>query len=258
MAFSSKNSDSVAESEYLSQEIAGSDRLAQMVSEKYRTRLSVKLLFDRQTAYIIDLLKSEHIESILDLGCGMGNFLVRAQAFFPVVYGVDPAPQSLQLAKELVPDADLRLGTGESLPMDAEQIDAVVMKGVVHHLKDPQPTFQEIRRCLKPGGILVIFEGNRYSVYRRLMLWIADLVKCDHESTLFEHRSPRHMKQMLESAGLQPFLCRNISGFFAPLALSGIGGPGLWKILSRLEDKLQRYCPWLFNYYVLIGARKPE
>ena len=64
------------------------------------------------------------------------------------------------------------------------------------------------------------------------------------------------MKGMLEEAQLEPIVSRNISGFFAPLALLGVGGPRTWRLLDTLEDMFQATVPWLFNYYVLLAARK--
>jgi hypothetical protein len=63
---------------------------------------------------------------------------------------------------------------------------------------------------------------------------------------------------MLTEAGLKPLSCRNISGLFAPVALFGIGGRLFWKVAFSIENILQRTAPWLFNYYVLLAARKEQ
>ena len=246
------------DSDYLESEIEGSDRIAFKIAEKYKRKFSLKYLYNRQNDIILEFLKNQKVDQLLDLGCGMGNFLVKAHAAYPNVHGVDPAQKSLKIAKQVLPNTDLRLGLGENLPFNDDEIDTVVMKGVVHHLKDPVEVFKEVFRCLKPSGILVIFEGNRSSIYRQIMLGFADLLKYQHESTLFEHRSPKVMKQMLAEARLEPFYCRNISGFFAPLALFGIGGARIWMYFDRIENLFQKICPFLFNYYVLLSARKPE
>ncbi len=248
--------DKTPDANYLQNEIEGSDRLAAGIAEKYDKKYSVKYVYDRQSDFILEFLKQQDVDSILDLGCGMGNFLAKAQDRYTNILGVDPAPESLKIAKLIVPTADLVLGQSENLPFGDDEIDAIVMKGVVHHLKDPVVVFKELHRCLKPGGILVIFEGNQSSPYRRAVLALADLLKVHHESTLFQHRPPREMKQMLKEAELEPFHCRNISGFFAPLALTGIGGVSIWKVFNSIENQLQKRCPWLFNYYVELSAKK--
>ena len=201
-------------------------------------------------------MKKHNVYKLCDLGCGFGNFLIHAKASFPQVCGVDPGTESLKIAKQLVPHADLRMGNGEEMPFEDDVLDAVVMKGVVHHLKDPNLVFREVYRCLKLGGILLIFEGNRSSCYRRIVLGIADFLKINHETTLFEHRSPKVMKEMLEKEGFKINECKNISGLFTPLALTGFGGLRIWKFLIAIEDILQRRCPFLFNYHVMLTAKK--
>lgn len=246
------------DSDYLDREIEGSDTIALRIADKYKKKISVKFLYDRQSDFILDFLKTQKVDNVLDIGCGMGNFLVKAQSHYPNVFGVDPAPESLELAKQFVTNSNLCQGQGEDLPFQDGEINAVVMKGVVHHLKDPVVVFKEICRCLRPGGILIIFEGNRSSPYRRTVLGIADLLKYQHESTLFEHRTPKAMKMMIAEAGMELFHRQNISGFFAPLALFGIGGPIVWNFFSVIENLFQKLCPLLFNYYILLAARKPE
>ena len=253
-----QGNSSAAPGNYLAQEIEGSDRLARKIGTKYTRGYSVKSLYDRQSRFILDFLKKRNVRNVVEIGCGMGNFLALAQAEVPQVYGVDPAPDSLWIARSILPDAKILQGQGETLPFASNSVGAFVMKGVVHHLQDPTVVFRELRRCLVPGGYLVIFEGNRSSLYRRTVLGFADLFRYDHESTLFEHRAPKAMKRMLEESGLAPILLRNISGLFAPLALFGVGGRALWNVLFPIENAFQRICPFLFNYYVMLVAQKPE
>lgn len=226
--------------------------------ENLYKKYSVKNLYDRQSHFITGFLKTRNIDTLLELGCGTGGFLLNARKEYPRVIGVDPAPESLEIARQLVPDADLRQGQGENLPIANEEVDAVVMQGVVHHIKYPVAVFREVARSLKPGGVLVIFEGNKSSPYRRFILRIADTLRVDHESTAFEHRAPEVMNQMLRDAGLEPFALMYISGIFVPLALSGIGGAIIWKVLDGIENVFQAIAPGLFSYHVLLAARKSD
>lgn len=244
--------------DYLKKEIEGSDKIAGKIAGKYDKKYSIRHLYNRQSKFIIDFVKSQQVEKIIDLGCGIGNFMVRAQSEFSYIVGVDLGPDSLEIAKKLIPSSDFLIGKGEELPFGDSKIDAVVMKGVVHHLKDPVIVFKEIYRCLKPEGIIVIFEGNRSSLYRRAVLCIADLIKYQHETSLFEHRSPKVMERMLSRSKLKLFHCLNISGLFAPLSLFGAGGNHLWKIFDGIENLLQKYCPIIFSYYILLVAIKPK
>lgn len=240
----------------LERELEGTDRLAREIAHRYERKVSIRMLYRRQSECILDYLRPHKIRRLLDLGCGIGNFLLTAGEEHEHLYGIDPSRESLKTARKLVPKARLQAGLGAALPFRGDVMDAVVMKGVVHHLEDPTIVFREVRRALSPGGQLVILEGNRSSLYRRLVLGIADLVKYDHESTLFAHRTAEAMEGMLREAGLEPVCRRKISGLFAPLALAGFGGSRAWKAAFALEDLLQRRAPSLFSYYILLAARK--
>ncbi len=243
--------------DYLKIEIKGSDDIAKIISRKYKDKYSLKFWYERQNRFILDYLKEFKISHLVEIGCGIGNFLVQAQSVFPRVSGVEPGPESLEFARLNAPKAEVRPGKGEALPFEDQSVDAIVMKGVVHHLKDPVPVFKEAYRCLKPGGTLVIFEGNRSSLYRKIVLGIADLLRYRHETTLFEHRSPKVMKKMLTDSKLETSYIKNVSGFFAPLALLGIGGKKTWKFFGWIEDIFQTVCPVFFNYYIFMAAVRP-
>ncbi|MEW6443461.1 MAG: class I SAM-dependent methyltransferase [bacterium] len=242
--------------DYLNEEINGSDAIAVRMGRKLRRSHGLQILYQRQNNLILSAITPGNVARLLEIGCGIGNFLSSVQHRFPVVAGVDPGPESLALARKFSPRARLVTGSGEHLPFEPEAFDAIVMKGVVHHLKEPTAVFKEVRRCLKSGGTFLIYEGNRHSAYRRFMLGLANAMHIPHESTLFEHRSPEQMRRMLQEAGLQTSLQKDISGLFVPLALTGLGGRRLWLLLNRIEDLLQSLCPFLFDYHVLLVARK--
>ena len=61
---------------------------------------------------------------------------------------------------------------GEPLPYEDASLDIVLMDYVVEHLTNPQETFMEISRILKPGGWLCCRTPNRnyyVSIISRLM-----------------------------------------------------------------------------------------
>ena len=102
---------------------------------------------------------------ILDFGCGIGNSIGIMKTYFPnsTIYGVDISEKSITLAqKRFGQFAKLQSYDGITLPYADSQFDIIFAACVFHHI--PQinyPTiFQEIKRILKPNGILVIFEHN--------------------------------------------------------------------------------------------------
>ncbi len=76
------------------------------------------LPYDDEAARIIELVRERRPEaaSLLEVGCGTGQFLVRLQDAF-AVEGFDLSPQMLDVAAQRVPDAPLHLGDRRQLDL---------------------------------------------------------------------------------------------------------------------------------------------
>jgi len=153
----------------------------------------------------------------------------------------------LRLGNEVL----LLRGAGEALPFSGGLFDAVALSGVIHHLISPDDVFHEIQRVLKPGGYLFILEGNPTSFYRSVVLRIADLLGIIHEASTFPHLSAREITTLMP-VGMQVIRTDYVSGFFAPLALSGLGGKYVWAALEWIEDRIvpASLSKW-YNFLVL-------
>lgn len=102
---------------------------------------------------------------ILDFGCGVGNSIPHLRAAFPEarLHGVDPSGESIQVAERAhAGEAAFRANPGEVLPYDDHSFDLVQAACVFHHVEPAQRDhwMREIRRVLKPGGGVFVFEHN--------------------------------------------------------------------------------------------------
>lgn len=108
-------------------------------------------------------------DSVLDVGCGTGEvtLLAKTRAKDGKVYGIDPAPEMISVARSKAArkklDIDFRLGVIESLPFSDSSIDVVTSSLMMHHLPDDLKVrgLAEIYRVLKPGGRLLIADFMR-------------------------------------------------------------------------------------------------
>jgi SAM-dependent methyltransferase len=92
---------------------------------------------------------------LLDLGCGGGFALLLAARRGAVVSGLDATPELLEVARERVPAADLRVGDlDEPLPHDQGAFDVVTAFNSAQYAADPVGVFKEMRRVTRPGGLL--------------------------------------------------------------------------------------------------------
>ncbi|GEM_PF-6333909 len=249
---------------YKREEARRSDAIAQRVYTRYRRRFATKHLFQRQHRLILSALCEDkrHREGrfrLLDVGCGFGSLLQEAYQQGMEAHGVELAPWNARTARADLPDPIcVYLGDAERLPFQAATYDGVVFKGVLHHLGNPKKALKEAYRVLKPEGMICIFEGDPTSLYRRFVLGIADLLKIQHETTLFRHLAPQEIVSLLEEVGFTDIRIKPISGLFVPVGLQGWGGSRLWHFFDVVETGLQRRLPSYFRWHNSFLGRKPR
>jgi ubiquinone/menaquinone biosynthesis C-methylase UbiE len=95
--------------------------------------------------------------TVLDLGCGAGEFSAALAAAGATPIAVDVAAEALRRAGERVPALDARLWpAGEPLPLEDNSVDAVWAGEVIEHVVDVAPWLSEVRRVLRPRGTLLL------------------------------------------------------------------------------------------------------
>ncbi|HBY57608.1 MAG TPA: hypothetical protein DEG96_07095 [Candidatus Atribacteria bacterium] len=109
-------------------------------------------------------------QKVLDLGCGTGALTLKAAHKGAKVKGIDINPQMLEIAKKratkanLLPNISLfEMGVAE-LESEKSNIYDVVMSGLCFsELTESEliNTLKEIKRILKPGGLLLIADEVR-------------------------------------------------------------------------------------------------
>ena len=100
---------------------------------------------------------------VLDIGAGTGLTTRQAASLVGAsghVTGVEPSVGMIQSAK--VPgDVEMRLGSAEAIPAEADSADFVCMGYALRHISDLSAAFREFWRVLKPGGRICLLEITR-------------------------------------------------------------------------------------------------
>ncbi|MBX3025614.1 class I SAM-dependent methyltransferase [bacterium] len=94
---------------------------------------------------------------IVDAGCGTGKWVIwlRRHGFRSI--GLDCSREALGLARRAEPEVALALADAQRAPLRDDSVDAVLSLGVVEHDEaGPLAALRELRRVLKPGGLLVL------------------------------------------------------------------------------------------------------
>jgi SAM-dependent methyltransferase len=98
--------------------------------------------------------------AILDYGCGYGRLCAElADAGYLHVTGVDISSRMIERGRALFPGMDLRRIAGAALPFAAEVFDACLLFAVLTCVPTDagqQALIAELRRVLRPGGILYV------------------------------------------------------------------------------------------------------
>ena len=114
----------------------------------------------RQDEYLLispHLAKLPTGASILDGGCGLGDWvLYLAKQGFNTI-GIDISRKTVELLKERFPEANFLNGDIRNSGLDSDSFDAYFSWGVFEHFEaGPQDCIREAWRILKPGGKLFI------------------------------------------------------------------------------------------------------
>lgn len=96
--------------------------------------------------------------TLLNAGCGTGEFNYYLRDRFQQSYGVDINEADITTARELCPDDRIRYDTGDvaRLSFEDDFFDTVICVEVLEHVEQPAQVLAELRRVLKPGGQLIV------------------------------------------------------------------------------------------------------
>ncbi len=138
-------------------------------------------------------------ESVLDFGCGTGitaPYLLELLGAKQLV-GVDVSPGSLAVARRDCSSDRIRFFPTHELD-PAARFDLVYCNGVFHHvpLAERREAVAYIRRALRPGGLLALWENNPWSPGAR---YVMARIPFDRDAEMISARGAR---RLLRAGGL--------------------------------------------------------
>jgi SAM-dependent methyltransferase len=178
----------------------------------------------------------------LDVGCGSGALtaeLARRLGAGSVV-AADPSEPLVAACSERVTGADVRVARAESLPWPDDSVDAALAQLVVNFLEDPAAGVTEMRRLVRPGGVVAACTWD-YSDGMRMLrtFWDAALAldpEAPDESRTMRYQDPHDLAALwretrLEEVETTPLEVeveyRDFDDFWEPF-LSGVGPGGAY------------------------------
>jgi len=141
---------------------------------------------------------------VLDVGCGNGYIAHHLSAMLNTdVIGID-----LNEATEA--QIDYRRFDGTRFPVETQSLDAVLFNYVLHHAQDLDALLSEVRRVLRDGGLVSVYEDMPETWWDRVVCsfhnlqWRARTGPCAFKTEV-------GWRQLFESAGLSVVKTRALS-----------------------------------------------
>ncbi len=197
----------------------------------------------RDVNYIEDLKLIRRYKSagnFLDVGANMGFFLRNARRWKGWnLYGVEPSPSLSDMARKYF-GLNIKTAFLEEAGFENDFFDVVTLTDVFEHITDPQKLLNEIRRILKPDGILFIKVPNGlFNIFKFRMAEFTGRLKDYDIFDSYEHvvhYSGRTLKKMLKKNG------------FIPVKIK-IGRPIQVPVWHKYVGHYYQYrTPWVLDY----------
>jgi len=134
---------------------------------------------------------------LLDVGCGFGAFLDAAKSVGWRVCGVEVAFAPASIAAR---HHDVFYGLLSDAPYGPNSFDVIRLNNVIEHVPSPRSLLQDIRRLLRPGGLLFISTPNVTSFTAALQGMGWRYVQGENHIYLFGLRT---IGRLLEIAGFK-------------------------------------------------------
>jgi SAM-dependent methyltransferase len=137
---------------------------------------------------------------VLDFGCGDGAFLNLAHLFGVKAYGVDASATRLRRAER--PGITVVASLAELDALATGPMDAITLFEVLEHVSDPLGLLVELRRRLRPSGILIVEVPDCHGIPAapRTFQEFHDVQPLEHSN----HFSPLTLRAMCGRAGYAP------------------------------------------------------
>ena len=162
---------------------------------------------------------------VADLGCGPGaHALALARRGYDVV-GVDGSPRMVEAARTRAEhdgiDATFAVhDVSVPLPFEDDSLGGVLASLVLQHLSEPAAFLAEIRRCVRPGGHLLVTAParDRTSLTSQTLYWRLRTACYQRVPGVVRFYDTSSLPRLVEGQSLTVVLCRGEPGRVSVLA----------------------------------------
>jgi 2-polyprenyl-3-methyl-5-hydroxy-6-metoxy-1,4-benzoquinol methylase len=110
--------------------------------------------------FVVSQLRHARAKTVLDVGCGDGNFSASLAENGFEVYGVDMSEGGIIKAKANYPKLDFKIASAYDDFLNffpsIQKFDAIVSVEVIEHLYSPRLFVRSAKQAIKPGGLVIV------------------------------------------------------------------------------------------------------
>ena len=189
----------------------------------------------------------------LDYACGNGsNAIIAAEAGASLSLGFDISSISVKNANSIAVKKNLTnirffQADAENTMLPSDCVDVIICSGMLHHL-DLSYSFYELRRILKPGGIILAVEALDYNPAIKIYRLLTPSMRTDWEKAhILSLKDVRFAKRFFNIGEIRYW---HVVGYIAAKF------PFLSRILENLDKLLEKIpfinlLSWMFTFELI-------
>lgn len=127
----------------------------------------MRLSLDRAGRFLEMIAESpkEIGTKVLDIGCGLGDWMIILKKMGFEVFGVDSNPKAVDIAQAR--GLKVKLHSAQEVDQLGMKFDLVIMSQILEHIEKPRELLDSVQEVLKKDGWLLIAVPNLASRYRK-------------------------------------------------------------------------------------------
>ena len=199
---------------------------------------------------------------VLDLGCGIGQTSIRISPKVKKVIGLDNDLKSIKIAKVDANNKEasnvkfLTADANRKLPFVDKYFTKVIASDILEHLEKRDFAISEIKRILKPGGILFLVVDNPETSWKKLKQSVGVFYYADPD-----HKYEYPKREILEKIKSEDFKVLKVLTVTYDTPIKGLidltGGISLsiYKALRRWREKMNSKHPKDTTGFAIVAVK---
>ena len=168
-------------------------------NDVYHRNHRINRVISRHHKGLLRKLAVSDKDSVLDVGCGTGEWLLACRNNGAIPYGIDLSGKAIAICREAMPAGFFFDQPAESFPFKNNYFDLITCLGSLEHFIDALASLKEMVRVAKSDARIVILVPNRDFLARKLGLFSGT----DQVNAKEDVKTIEQWGQLFHDAGLE-------------------------------------------------------